>query len=84
MKGKSVRTEGLPEHPHEITLKLLFQTKRSMSFTLFSWPHCQMLGACMPKKANGSLPTMIKPINTSLKTDRKDAMCLLETTHNSD
>lgn len=84
MKGKSVRTEGLPEHPHEITLKLLFQTKRSMSFTLFSWPHCQMLGACMPKKANGSLPTMIKPINTSLKTDRKDAMCLLETIHTSD
>lgn len=35
-----------------------------------------MLGACMPKKAKGSLPTIIKPINTSLKTDRKDAMCL--------
>lgn len=32
----------------------------------------------MPKKANGSLPTIIKPINTSLKTDRKDAMCLLK------
>lgn len=30
----------------------------------------------MPKKAKGSLPTIIKPINTSLKTDRKDAMCL--------
>lgn len=83
MEGQSVRTEGLTEHPHEVTLKL-FQAKRSVSFTLFSWPHCQMLGACMPKKAKGSLPTMIKPINTSLKTDRKDAMCLLETIHTSE
>lgn len=30
----------------------------------------------MPKKAKESLTTIIKPINISLKTDRKDAMCL--------
>lgn len=57
--------------------------KTIMLRTLFSWPHCQMLGACMPKKAKGSLPTIIKPINTSLKTDRKDAMCLLKEKKNS-
>lgn len=42
-----------------------------------------MLGACMPKKAKGSLPTIIRPINTSLKTDRKDAMCLSKEKKNS-
>lgn len=46
--------------------------------TLFSCPHCQILGVCMPNKAKGSLPTIMKPISTSLKTDKKDAICLVE------
>lgn len=37
----------------------------------------------MPKKAKGSLPTIIKPIKTSLKIDRKDAMCLSREKKNS-
>lgn len=65
-----------PVDMHWFSIMLLRKKTIMQAYTLFSWPHCQMLGACMPKKANGSLPTMIKPINTSLKTDRKDAMCL--------
>lgn len=44
--------------------------------TLFPWPHSQMPGACIPKRANGSLPTIINPITTSLNIERKEATCL--------
>lgn len=37
MKGKSVRTEGLTEHPHEVTLKLLFQ-KEACLYLVFLAP----------------------------------------------
>lgn len=47
-----------------------------VNLTLFPWPHSQMPGACIPRRAKGSLPTIISPITSSLNTDRKEAMCL--------
>lgn len=46
------------------------------NLTLFPWLHSHIPGACIPKRANGSLPMIISPITSSLKTDRKEATCL--------
>lgn len=48
----------------------------SVNLTLLPWPHSQIPGACIPKRANGSLPIIITPITNSLNIDRKEAMCL--------